>query len=267
LVKKGLLGTALGAGTLFLVFGTSAPSYIKTAFQRVRQTAKDSIDPQFEIERARTEIASLQPAFEQNKETLARLEVDAQKLEKKIGETVASLERQQETIVALRDQLKRGDYRLTGHTVGTAEDVKTRLGNRINQYRADERVLKEKRELLKVKQQMIESAHGQLENLRAQKQELLTRLANIEAQYAILQASQARSDFNFDGSALARAKEAVSNLEERLDVMATRADLDAKYGDIDGKTATGVDRDRDVVKEVDQMFGPSAAPKAGEKSL
>ncbi len=267
LVKKGLLGAALGAGTLFLVFGTSAPSYIKTAFCKIRQTAKDSIDPQFEIERAKTEIASLQPAFEQNKETLARLEVEAQKLEKAIGETVAGLERQQETIVALRDQIKRGDYRLTGHTVGTADDIKARLAHRVDQYRGDERVLKEKRELLKVKQQMIESAHSQLENLRAQKQELLTRLANVEAQYAILQASQAKSNFNFDGSALARAKEAVANLEERLDVMATKADLDAKYGDIDGKTATGVDRDRDVVKEVDQMFGPSAAPKTGDKSL
>ena len=56
LVKKGLLGAALGAGTLFLVFGTSAPSYIKTAFHKVRQSAKESIDPRFEIERARTEL-------------------------------------------------------------------------------------------------------------------------------------------------------------------------------------------------------------------
>ena len=62
----------MGAGTLFLVFGTSAPSYIKTAFCKVRQTAKDSIDPRFEIKQARTEIASLQPAFDQNKEVLAR---------------------------------------------------------------------------------------------------------------------------------------------------------------------------------------------------
>jgi chromosome segregation ATPase len=266
-VKKGLLGAALGAGTLFLVFGTSAPSYIKTAFCRIRQTAKDSIDPKFEIERAKTEIASLQPAFEQNKETLARLEVDAQRLERSIGEVVASLDRQRDVIVALKEQVKKGDYRLTGHTVGTADEIKARLANRVDQYKADERVLREKRELLKVKQQMIESAHSQLENLRAQKQSLLTRLSKVEAQLAILQASQAKSDFNFDGSALARAKEAVASLEERLDVMATKADLDEKYGDIDGKTTTGVDPDRDVVKEVDQMFGPTPAPKTGDKSL
>jgi len=268
LVKKGLLGAALGAGTLFLVFGTSAPSYIKTAFCKMRQTAKDSIDPQFEIDRARTEIASLQPAFDQNKETLARLEVDAKHLEKRIGELVTSLDQRRDTIVALREQIRKGDYRLTGRTVGTADDIKARLANRLDEYRGDERVLKEQRELLKVKQQLIDSAHSQLETLRAQKQSLVTRLANVEARLAVLKASQAKSDFNFDGSALARAKEAVANLEDRLDVMTTKADLDEKYGDIDGKkTATGVDPDRDVVKEVDQMFGPTSAPKTGEKSL
>src|SRR6202007_899626 len=78
MVKKGLLGAALGAGTLFLVFGTSAPSYIKTAFCSLRQSAKDSIPPQFEIDRARDEIAGLTPQIEKNIEMLARAEVDAE---------------------------------------------------------------------------------------------------------------------------------------------------------------------------------------------
>jgi chromosome segregation ATPase len=267
LVKKGLLGAALGAGTLFLVFGTSAPSYIKTAFCKMRQTAKDSIDPRFEIERARQEIASLQPAFDQNKEVLARAEVAAERLQKEIGEVQASLDHQRATIVALRDQVKRGDYRLTGHVLGTADEAKARLAHRLDQYKGDESVLKEKQELLKAKQQMIESAHNQLETLKTQKQKLLTQLANIEAKLSLLEASQSKSEFNFDSSALARAKEAVANLEERLDVMAHRVEIDSKYGDIDGHPVIGVDPQRDVVKEVDEAFGPSSAPKAGDKSL
>ena len=54
LVKKGVLGTALGAGALFLVFGTSAPSYVRTAFHKVRHKAQDRIPTQFEIDRAGT---------------------------------------------------------------------------------------------------------------------------------------------------------------------------------------------------------------------
>jgi len=269
LVKKGLLGAALGAGTLFLVFGTSAPSYVKTAFHKMRQTAKDSIDPRFEIERAKGEIASLEPAFNQNKETLARAEVAAERLQKEIGEVTASLAQQKEKIVALAGQVKNEDYRLTGHVVGTAEEVKARLGHRVDQYKATESVLKEKQELLKAKQQMIESAHNQLENLRTQKATLLTQLAKIEARLQSLEASQANSEFNFDNSALARAKEAVANLNEKLDVMSHKAVIDDKYGDIDGKSssATCIDPHRDVVKEVDDMFGPATATKTGNKSL
>jgi chromosome segregation ATPase len=266
LVKKGLLGAALGAGTLFLVFGTSAPSYIKTAFCKMRQTAKDSIDPRFEIERARTEIASLQPAFDQNKETLARAEVAAERLQKEIGEVQASLGQQKAVILGLAEQVRKGDFRLTGHVNGTADEVKARLAHRIDQFKANESLLKEKQELLKSKRQMIEAAHSQLETLKAQKQALLTRLAQIEARLALIEASQSQNEFNFDSSALARAKEAVSSLEERLDVMQHKAEIDDKYGDIDGRTTGGVDPQRDVVKEVDELFGKAPA-RAGEKSL
>lgn len=49
--------------------------------------------------------------------------------------------------------------------------------------------------------------------------------------------------------------------------MSHKAEIDEKYGDIDGHTATCVDPQRDVVREVDEMFGPASAPKTGEKSL
>jgi chromosome segregation ATPase len=267
LVKKGLLGAALGAGVLYLAFGTSAPSYVKTAFCKVRQTAKESIDPRFEIDRARNEINSLQPAFEQNKEMLARAEVAAEGLEKEIAVVQASLEQKKAQITKMAAQLKAGDFRLTGHVVGTADEVKARLANRLDEYKATESVLREKQELLKSKREMIESAHSQLETLRAQKASLLTRLSNIEAQLSVIEASQAKSEFNFDSSALARAKEAVAGLENRLNVMRHLADINDKYGDIDGRSATQcVDPQRDVLKEVDEAFGPAPA-KSGDKSL
>ena len=98
MVKKGLLGAALGAGTLFLVFGTSAPSYVRTAFHKVRQGAKDAVDPQFEIDRARQDIADLKPMFDQNKETLARAEVEAEHLEREIVTIQANLDNEKKTI-------------------------------------------------------------------------------------------------------------------------------------------------------------------------
>ena len=127
MVKKSVLGAALGAGALFLVFGTSAPSYVKTAFHKVRQNVKESIDPQFDIDRARQEIESLKPMFDQNKETLARAEVEAENLESEVGTMQANLEREKKTILALQQKLKTGDFRLTGH-VSIARTTSRRTG-------------------------------------------------------------------------------------------------------------------------------------------
>ena len=267
MVKKGLLGAALGAGTLFLVFGTSAPSYIKTAFCKMRQSAKDAIDPQFEIERARNDIANLQPAFDQNKEVLARAEVAAEHLEREIGTIQANLEREKATIMALRDKVKAGDFRLTGHVADTAEEIKAQLANRKDHYVYTTGILKEKQEVLKAKRRTIEAAHQKLENLRSQKATLLARLANIEAKLQLIEATQGGNEFNFDDSALSQAKKTVSELEERLEIMARRAEIEGRYGDLDGKSTSFVDPRRDVVKEVDEAFGPTTSAKPGDKSL
>ena len=85
---------------------------------------------------------------------------------------------------------------------------------------------------------------------------MLAKLAKIEARLQMIEATQSKNDFNFDNTALSQAKKTVSDLEERLDVMARRAEIEGRYGDLDGPS-TYVDPHRDIVKEVDEQFGPS----------
>jgi chromosome segregation ATPase len=269
MVKKGVLGAALGAGTLFLVFGTSAPSYVKTAFHKVRQNVKESVDPQFEIDRARQDIENLKPMFDQNKERLARAEVEAENLEGEVSTMQANLSKAKQTILSMQHRLKTGDFRLTGHVVDTADNIKADLAERLDHYDYTIDTLKQKQEVLKAKQQIIRTAHEQLSNLRQQKTTLLAKLANIEAKLRVLEAKQTKNEFNFDdGSTLSRAKQTISELEKRLNVMAHRAEIDGRYGDLDNPS-TYVDPHRDVVKEVDEKFGEASQPaaKAGDKSL
>jgi hypothetical protein len=85
----------------------------------------------------------------------------------------------------------------------------------------------------------------------------------------MIETTQSKNDFNFDNSALSRAKQIVSELEESLDVMERKAEIEGRYGDLDGPSAF-VDPHRDIVKEVDEQFGPTEsrpAAKAGDKSL
>ena len=269
MVKKGLLGAALGTGALFLVFGTSAPSYVRTAFHKVRHNVQGAVPPQFDIDRARQAIEDLKPMFDQNKETLARAEIEVEHLDKEVAAVQANLDRSQKTIVSLRDSIKTGDIRLTGHVRDSETRAKAELANRLDHYRYTSDLLKQKTEVLEAKRKTIEAAHEQLANLQEQKSTLLSKLAKIEARLQLIEATQSKNDFHFDNSALSQAKKTVSDLEERLDVMARRAEIEGRYGDFDSPSSC-VDPHRDVVKEVDEQFGPSdarPAPKTADKSL
>lgn len=269
MVKKGVVGAALGAGALYLAFGTHAPSYVKTAFHKVRQNAKDAVDPQFEIDRARDEIANLRPMIESNIETLARAEVDAEHLERESASIQTNLDREKKVILGMRDQLKTGEVRLTGHVADTAEEIKADLAHRYDHFRHVEQLLVEKQATLKAKRKTIKAAHEQLESLRTQKSTLLAKLASIEARLRMIEATATKNEFHFDDSALSRAKQTVADLEERLDVLSRTAEMEGRYSELEG-TSRLLDPSRDVVKEVDDAFGGQSsrpAPKALEKSL
>ena len=270
MVKKGLLGAALGTGALFLVFGTSAPSYVRTAFHKLRGSVQNAVPAQFEIDRARQAIEDLKPMFEQNKETLARAEIEVEHLDKEVSTIQANLDKEQKTIVALRDSIRTGDIRLTGHIKDTENRAKAELANRLDHFRYTTDLLKQKRDMLEAKGTTIKTAREQLETLRGQKMTLTAKLDAIQAQLQKIELNQSKNDFNFDNSALSKAKKAVTDLEQRLDVMARRAEIEGRYGDFDGPSTTCVDSQRDIVKEVDEQFGTSdsrSAPKTADKSL
>ena len=108
-------------------------------------------------------------------------EVGTEHLEREVVTIQANLDKEQKTIIALRDSLVTGDFRLTGHVSDTASDVKAELAHRKDHFDYTSDLLSQKQATLKAKKQIIQAAHEQLENLRTQKSTLLARLANIEA--------------------------------------------------------------------------------------
>jgi chromosome segregation ATPase len=258
LIKKAVLGAALSAGAMYLVFGTSAPSYIRTAFCRVRHNAKDAVPVQFEIDRARGEIANLEPAIKDNIETLARAEVDVEILDKDIANVQENLAGERKAMLALRGRLESGDFRLAGrrHANYTAEEIKADLARRVDHIHNVAKNLEEKEATLKAKQKAIVAARKQLTEMAAQKQLLLTKLAGIEAHLKMIEATKATNEFDFDNSALARAKQSVADLEKRLEVLDRRAEMEGRF--VDSGIPVSLESGRDIVKEIDEEFGAVA---------
>jgi len=265
MIKKGLFGAALSAGALYLAFGTSASSYVRTAFCKVRHSAQESVPITFEIDRARQQIADLEPAMMNNKEELARAEVDVEHLDREILGIKANLSKEKKAMVAVRESLATGDLRLAGHVSYTPAEVKADLAGRLDHYRTVSRLLEQKEATLKARHQAVLAARQKLGEMEVQKRTLATKLETIQAQLQAIEAAQDKNDFNFDDSALSKAKKTVSDLERRLEVKARVAGMD---GHFPGVTVTPVEPDRDVVKEFDDEFGSKdSAPKSGDKSL
>jgi chromosome segregation ATPase len=251
---------------LYLAFGTSAPSYIRTAFHKVRDNAKSSVPVQFEIDRAREEITNLGPAIHDNIENLARAQVEVESLDREIVAIRTNLGSEHKVLTTLRDSLKTGDFKLTGNVSYTEDEVKTELKHRWDHYKQVGDQLKNMEETLKVKQKAVVATRVQLSQMTATRQALLTKLSSIEARLKTIQTTKESNEFNFDDSALARAKASVSDLEKRLDVMARTAEMEGKYSD------TGIpviiEPGRDVLKEMDAEFGPPVKTSgSSDKSL
>ncbi|WP_165070972.1 hypothetical protein [Paludisphaera rhizosphaerae] len=271
LIKKSLVGAALGAGTLFMVFGTHAPSYLKTGIRKIRHDARDMVPLPFDIERARQQIADLEPAIRENIERLARAEVDVEHLDKEIVKIRTNMDVEKTAIVSLRESLKTGEYRLAGHSrvAYTEDEVKNDLARRWDTFNTSKSILEAKESTYKAKQGEIVAFRQQLTGMMAQKKALTTKLDEIEAKLHQIEATQATNDVQLDGSALARAKETVSDLEKRLEVMARTAEMEGRYAEIG--VPVEIAPTRDVVEEIDAEFSPTSAPshevKPSGKSL
>jgi len=263
MVKKGVLGAALTAGALYLAFGTHAPSYVRTGFHKFRHTAKNTVPIQFDIERARDEIAALAPAIDNNKEELARAEVDVEHLEREIATVRDNLAAEKKRMVALREGLSSGDLRLAGHVSYTPTEVKTELAHRLDHYRNVSKILEEKETTLRARQRAVIAARQKLSEMATQKRALATKLESIQARLQAIEATQEKNEFNFDDSALARAKQTVSDLERRLEVKARVAEMEGHFSG--PGLPLSVEPGRDVLKEFDEEFGPRK--DSGDKSL
>lgn len=253
MIKKGVVGAALGAGALTLLFGTKGLHYARYAVQTVRANAQGAVPIDADIDSARRQVEALGPAIDQNKETLAKAEIDVEYLEREITETAKNLDGEKVVMSALRNHLSTGDIKLTGGASYTTDEVKGDLARRFDHYKQVQRIVTEKQETLKLRKRAVVAGREQLDTMLAAKQALATKIEGIETRLKQIEAAAAQNEFSFDDSALARAKKSVSDLDKRLAVMARKAEYEGRYAD-KGMPVT-VTPGRDVLKEVDAELG------------
>jgi hypothetical protein len=262
LIKRGLIGTVLGAGALGLIFGTAAPSYVHTAFHKARSSVKGSVPIEFEIDRAKNEIAALTPAIQDGVESLVRAKIQEERLEAQIASGRDELNREGRALQALNEHLRTGDLHLTGGVAYSEKTVKNDLARRMDHYKVLKVTLAEQQETLGILHKNVASAVEGLEALKAAKVDLTARVEGAQARLNQIKAARATHRYSFDDSAIGQAKKTVSELELKLEQMSRVDELKDKY--LEEAVIVTPDTSRDVSKEIEAEF--NNAPKS-EKSV
>ena len=251
MVKKAVV---IAAGVLLLLGLLYGRSHISTAYGIAQDTLQESVPIPFEIKRAREEIKRLQPEIERNMRAIAEVEVEVAKLERQVTKAKDRLSNDQAEILQLKGDLESGSevFVYAGRNY-SAQQVKTDLIRRFDQFRTQEATLVSKTKQLEAKQRMLLAARDKLEGMLAAKSQLEVDVENLEARLKMVEVAQTTSDFNFDDSQLSQTQELLEQIRTRIEVSEKLVNADVEYYD---RIPLGqADVDRDITEEITDYFG------------
>lgn len=233
--KKGLIA---GGGVLLLLglfFGRDALSYTKTTLGWVRQSVRDAVSVEFEIDRARQMIKDLDPEIAKNMHLIAKEEVQVKGLREQLGEGEKQLAKAKADIERLTADLKRGDstFVYCGKNY-SAKQVELDLTRRFEHFKVKNDTLNKLRQVLAARENGLTAGREKLKEMQAAKSQLEVDVANLVARLEMVKVAQSTSEFNFDHSHLSRTKDLVKDISARIDVAEKLVNADTTYaGQID----------------------------------
>jgi hypothetical protein len=227
MIKKALvlgLGLAIAVG---IVFGSNAGSYVKTGYRKMTNSVKDTVPVEFQIERARQMVVDLQPEIMNSMHVIAKEEVALEQLNKQVDAAAAQSEKEKGDIMRLQTDLGKNKevYRYASRTY-SVNQVKDDLARRFSRFKVADDTLASMKQMRDAREKNLDAARQKLEAMINARRKLDIDIQNLEAKRKLVEVAQASSDYIFDDSQLARAKELITDIRTRLDVAAKLANAD-----------------------------------------
>jgi hypothetical protein len=227
MIKKALfLVGGLGATTLVL-FGRDACSYVGTTYHRLTSSVQEAVPVEFQIDRARQMVRDLEPEIRHSMHVIAKEEVALDQLHQQIAANEEKTEKDKRDILRLQADLGRNKdiYRYASRSY-SQEEVRQDLSRRFNRFKVADDTLCSMKSMRDAREKNLDAAQQKLAALVNARRKLEVDLQNLEAKRKLVEVAQASSEFVFDDSQLARAKELINDIRTRLDVAAKLANAD-----------------------------------------
>jgi hypothetical protein len=227
MIKKALfLVAGLGITTVVL-FGRDACSYVGTSYHRVTSSVQEAVPVEFQIDRARQMVHDLEPEIRHSMHVIAKEEVALEQLNQQIDTNEEKTEKDKNDILRLQADLGKSKdiYRYASRSY-SADEVKQDLSRRFNRFKVADDTLSSMKQMRDAREKNLNAAQQKLATLVNARRKLEVDVQNLEAKRKLVEVAQASSEFVFDDSQLARAKELINDIRTRLDVAAKLANAD-----------------------------------------
>jgi chromosome segregation ATPase len=239
---------------LFL-FGRHAASYVGTGAGWVRDSVKDSVPLNFEIDRARNMVKNLQPEIQKNMHVIAKEEAEVERLEQQVQQAEDKLEKDKTDLMRLSTDVASGgkEFKYSGR-IYTISQVKTDMANRLERVKTADATITSLRDILVARRQGLEAGRQKLEAMLAAKEQLLAKIENLQARMKWVEFAQAASDYGFDDSKLGSVKQLVDDLQSRIQVAEKLVSVE---GSFHGEIQLDSPVDEDIADQVAEYLGQS----------
>jgi len=266
MIKKAIL-LVLGVGlTTGVLFGRNAASYVSTTFHRLTSSVEDAVPVDFQIDRARQMVRDLDPEIRNSMHVIAKEEVALEQLNKQINGSQEKTDKDKQDILRLQADL--GQNKKTYHYASrtyTCEDVKQDLSRRFNRFKVADDTLASMKQMRDAREKNLDAARQKLSAMINARRKLEVDVQNLEAKRKLVEVAQASSEYVFDDSQLARAKELINDIRTRLDVAAKLANADVN---VETEIPLDESAPSDITDQVAEYFslGGKGSKVADEKN-
>lgn len=264
MLKKLLVVGGGVALLLALFFGADACSYVSTSVDWVRQSAKEAIPVEAEINRARNMIEKLGPKINEAQRAIVVEEVQVNRLNDQLQTRDAQLTKSLADIKRLRGDLNRGDssYVYVGKSYSETQ-VTTDLEKRFKIYKKQKNTADTLRQTVETRLRGIAEAKAKFGEMQAAKQQLIADVENLQARQNMVKVANASSKLSVDNSHLARTQKLIDDIESRVAVSEEIANSKTNYV---GQIQLDGPESGNVLEEIDQYLDEEG-PQSSEIAL
>ena len=259
MIKKALFTVVALGVTAVVLFGRDAASYVGTSYHRLTQSVKESVPVEFQIDRARGMVQDFAPEIRRSMHVIAKEEVALEQLNGQIESAEQKAAKDKNEILRLQTDLGqvKDVYRYASRTY-TPQQVKQDLARRFSRFKVTDETLANLKNMRDARERNLDAAQQKLAAMINARRKLEVDVQNLEAKRKLVEVAQASSDYVFDDSQLARAKQLITEIRTQLDVAAKLANADVN---VEVEIPLDEASPTDITDQVAQYFGLN-----GEKS-